>query len=54
MSSADSPTEYKTYPPPASMASAHVSGHGDAYEALCKEAETPTTRASGPAWRASW
>jgi acetyl-CoA synthetase len=39
MSSADSPTEYKTYPPPASMASAHVAGV-DAYEALCKEAET--------------
>jgi acetyl-CoA synthetase len=39
MSSADSPTEYKTYPPPASMASAHVAGVA-AYEALCKEAET--------------
>ncbi|MFO1330623.1 MAG: acetate--CoA ligase [Rubrivivax sp.] len=40
MSSADSPTEYKLYPPPAAaVAGAHVSGQA-AYDALVKEAET--------------
>ncbi len=40
MSSADSPTEYASYPPPAAVsAGAHVSGFA-AYEALCREAET--------------
>jgi acetyl-CoA synthetase len=40
MSSADSPTEYSLYPPPADLAgSAYVAGMA-AYEALCKEAET--------------
>ncbi|MDE1949943.1 MAG: acetate--CoA ligase [Burkholderiales bacterium] len=40
MSSADSPTEYAVYPPPASaVAGAAVSGMA-AYEALCKEADT--------------
>jgi acetyl-CoA synthetase len=37
MSSADQPTEYRTYAPPASMAGAHVAGMA-AYEALCREA----------------
>ena len=40
MSSADAPTEYASYPPPAALAAnAHVSGQA-AYDALCKEAET--------------
>ncbi len=40
MSSADSPTEYKLYPPPAAVvAGAHVSGQA-AFDALVKEAET--------------
>ena len=39
MSSTDQPTEYKSYPPPASMAKAHVAGMA-AYDALCREAET--------------
>jgi acetyl-CoA synthetase len=40
MSSAESPTAYSLYPPPAGLAaSAHVAGMA-AYEALCKEAET--------------
>ncbi len=39
MSSADQPTEYKSYPPPASMANAHVAGMA-AYDALCREAKT--------------
>jgi acetyl-CoA synthetase len=40
MSSAESPTEYKLYPPPAHVvAAAHVSGQA-AYDALVKEAET--------------
>ncbi len=39
MSSADSPTEYKLYPPPAAaVAGAHVSGQA-AFDALVKEAE---------------
>jgi len=39
MSSADSPTEYPLYPPPAAaVRGAHVSGMA-AYEALCREAE---------------
>ncbi|MBK8528041.1 MAG: acetate--CoA ligase [Rubrivivax sp.] len=40
MSSADSPTEYKLYPPPAAaVAGAHVSGQA-AFDALVAEAET--------------
>ena len=40
MSSADSPTEYKLYPPPAAaVAGAHVSGQA-AFDALVPEAET--------------
>ena len=40
MSSADSPTEYQLYPPPAAtVEAAHVSGVA-AYDALCQEAET--------------
>ncbi|HNU12311.1 MAG TPA: acetate--CoA ligase [Rubrivivax sp.] len=40
MSSAESPTEYKMYPPPANIvASAYISGQA-AYDALVKEAET--------------
>jgi acetyl-CoA synthetase len=40
MASADSPTEYPLYPPPAAiMAGAHVSGQA-AFDALVKEAET--------------
>jgi acetyl-CoA synthetase len=39
MASADSPTEYQSYPPPASMAGAHIAGQA-AYDALVKEAET--------------
>ena len=40
MSSAEAPTEYKTYPPPAAVvSSAYISGQA-AYEALVKEAET--------------
>ena len=39
MSSTDQRTEYKSYPPPASMARAHVAGMA-AYDALCREAET--------------
>jgi acetyl-CoA synthetase len=43
MSSADSPTEYKLYPPPANaVTGAHVSGQA-AYDALVKEAETDYT-----------
>ena len=37
MSSADQRTEYASYPPPASMASAHIAGMA-AYDALCAEA----------------
>jgi acetyl-CoA synthetase len=39
MSNADQPTEYASYPPPASMAQAHVAGMA-AYNALCAEAAT--------------
>jgi acetyl-CoA synthetase len=40
MASADSPTEYKLYPPPAAVvAGAHVSGQA-AFDALVREAET--------------
>ncbi len=40
MSSAESPTEHKIYPPPAAMvAAAHISGQA-AYDALVKEAQT--------------
>jgi acetyl-CoA synthetase len=40
MASADSPTEYQSYPPPAAIvAGAHVSGQA-AFDALVKEAET--------------
>jgi acetyl-CoA synthetase len=40
MSSAEAPTEYQLYPPPAHVvAAAHVSGVA-AYDALCQEAET--------------
>ena len=43
MSSADSPTEYPMYPPPAAaVQGAHVSGMA-AYEALCREAEADNT-----------
>jgi acetyl-CoA synthetase len=43
MSSADSPTEYPLYPPPAAaVQGAHVSGMA-AYEALCREAEADNT-----------
>ncbi|MCA0241419.1 MAG: acetate--CoA ligase [Proteobacteria bacterium] len=42
MASADSPTEYKSYPPPASMAGAHIAGQA-AFDALVKEAETDYT-----------